>query len=81
MGMLNPDKDEEEFFGRFAVDDAKKKLKEDRRRALDVANWIERDLQSARSMGEMSTRGLVQNVELIIAALREYANVGERKGR
>lgn len=47
--------------------------RDSRRWASGVADWIERDLQSTRATGEMSTRGLVQNVELIIAALREYA--------
>lgn len=41
--------------------------------AKDVADWCERELENARVTGHLETRPLVQNVELIIKALREYA--------
>jgi hypothetical protein len=45
-----------------------------RRWAIDVADWIERELTDARSgTKEMSMRPFVQNAELIVEALREYA--------
>ena len=37
----------------------------------DVADWIERARDEARRTGSFDTRCLVQNVSLIIAALRE----------
>ena len=51
--------------------------KADRASSKDVADWIERDLKTAKQTGNMATRGLVQNVDLIIAALREYGNHNE----
>jgi len=50
--------------------------KTDRAYAKDVAEWCERSLSEARRVGYLDTRPFVQNVQLIICALREYA---ERK--
>ncbi len=44
--------------------------KDESKWALEVANWVERELKS----GGDFTRPLVQNVVLIIKALREYGN-------
>ena len=44
-----------------------------RRAARNVAAWCQRELDTARATGHLETRPLVQNVELIIEALREYA--------
>ncbi len=44
-----------------------------RRAAKDVADWCERELIKAKETGSLETRPFVQNVDLIIAALREYA--------
>lgn len=41
--------------------------------ATEVADWCERELKSAKENGERMGRAYVQNVDLIIAALREYA--------
>ncbi len=46
---------------------------EDRRYAVDVADWCARELAKARETGSLETRPFVQNADLIIAALREYA--------
>jgi hypothetical protein len=40
--------------------------------ASDVADWCQRELDLARKTGEMDPRCFVQNMELIIAALRAY---------
>ncbi len=45
-------------------------VSEESKWALEVANWIERELKT----GSDFTRPLVQNVVLIIKALREYGN-------
>lgn len=42
------------------------------RYAQDVADWCQRSLDDARKNGRLETRPFVQNVELIIAALRAY---------
>jgi hypothetical protein len=42
------------------------------RYAQDVADWCQRSLDDARKHGRLETRPFVQNVELIILALRAY---------
>ena len=46
---------------------------DDRRYARDVAQWCARELVTARRTGDLETRPFVQNADLIIAALLEYA--------
>lgn len=46
---------------------------EDQRYAKDIADWCQRSLDTARLTGHLETRPFVQNVELIIKALRAYA--------
>lgn len=46
----------------------------DRRYATDVADWCARELATAKDTGCLETRPFVQNADLIIAALREYAS-------
>ena len=46
---------------------------DDRRYARDVAQWCARELAAARQTGDLETRPFVQNADLIIAALLEYA--------
>ena len=46
---------------------------EERRYAKDVADWCARSLAEAKETGAFDTRCFVQNADLIIAALREYA--------
>ena len=48
----------------------------DRKYALEVADWIERELAKAKTTGETETlrRPYIQNTDLIIKALREYGN-------
>lgn len=41
--------------------------------ASDVADWCQRELDKARETGTIVTRPFVQNVELIIKALRAFA--------
>lgn len=48
----------------------------DRAAARDVAEWCARELAKARRTGDLETRPFVQNADLIIAALREYAAHG-----
>jgi len=48
----------------------------DRAYAAVIADWCARSLAEAKESGAFDTRCFVQNVDLIIAALREYA--GER---
>lgn len=48
----------------------------ERRYAKDVADWCQRELDTARRTGNLETRPLVQNIELIIKALRAFS-VGE----
>lgn len=45
----------------------------DRAAARDVAEWCARELAKARCEGHLETRPFVQNADLIVAALREYA--------
>lgn len=45
----------------------------DRAAAKDVAAWCARELKRARENGYLETRPFVQNADLIIAALLEYA--------
>lgn len=45
----------------------------DRHAANFVAEWCARELAKARQFGDLETRPFVQNADLIIAALREYA--------
>lgn len=52
---------------------------EERKYALDVAEWCARELNTARSTGDLETRPFVQNADLIIAALLEYGS-SEAKG-
>jgi len=48
--------------------------REDRAWAAEVADWCARELEEARlRSGMLETRPFVQNADLIIAALREYA--------
>ena len=48
--------------------------REDRAWAAEVADWCARELEEARlRSGTLETRPFVQNADLIIAALREYA--------
>lgn len=42
------------------------------RNAQDIADWCQRSLDEARRSGHLETRPFVQNVELIILALRAY---------
>ena len=49
-------------------------MSDERKYAKDVADWCERSLTNASATGTMDTRAFVQNAELIITALREYAN-------
>lgn len=42
------------------------------RYAQDIADWCQRSLDEARRSGHLETRPFVQNVELIILALRAY---------
>jgi hypothetical protein len=49
---------------------------EDRRYAVEVADWCARELAKARENGSLETRPFVQNADMIIAALREYATGG-----
>ncbi len=46
----------------------------DRAYALEVADWIERELTKAKATGEtgLLRRPYIQNIGLIIKALREY---------
>lgn len=47
----------------------------------DVADWIERTRTEARRTGNFDTRCLIQNVELIVTALRDVglrAKAGEQ---
>jgi hypothetical protein len=46
---------------------------DERRYAAQVADWCERELKSAKAAGHLETRPFVQNAQLIIDALREYA--------
>lgn len=46
---------------------------DDRAYAADVADWCERELKIAKETGNLSTQPFVQNAQLIIDALREYA--------
>jgi len=41
--------------------------------ARQVADWCARELAAANKFGRLETRPFVQNADLIIAALREYA--------
>lgn len=45
-----------------------------RKYAGEVADWCARELAKARETGDLETRPFVQNADLIIAALREYAS-------
>lgn len=45
-----------------------------RKYAGEVADWCARELAKARASGDLETRPFVQNADLIIAALREYAS-------
>ena len=45
----------------------------ERKYAGDVAALCSRELTMARATGHLETRPFVQNADLIIAALREYA--------
>lgn len=45
----------------------------DRAAARDVAEWCARELATARQTGHLETRPFVQNVDIIIAALREFS--------
>ena len=42
------------------------------RYAQDIADWCQRELDTARLTGHLETRPLVQNIDLIIVALRAY---------
>ncbi|HMH95668.1 MAG TPA: hypothetical protein VK577_03695 [Bradyrhizobium sp.] len=42
--------------------------------ANEVADWCARELEEAKGQRQPMGRAYVQNVDLIIAALREYAN-------
>ena len=46
---------------------------EDRKWATEVAEWCAHELDKARNTGKLETRPFVQNADLIVAALREYA--------
>ena len=46
---------------------------DDRKWAAEVAEWCGRELDKARNTGKLETRPFVQNADLIVAALREYA--------
>jgi hypothetical protein len=48
-------------------------MSEDRRYATEVADWCERELKAGKETGHLETRPFVQNAQMIIAALREYA--------
>lgn len=48
-------------------------LPENRPYAKTVADWCARSLAEAKDTGAFDTRCFVQNADLIIAALREYA--------
>lgn len=45
----------------------------ERNYATEVADWCQRELDAARGVGEPMGRAYVQNIGLIIKALREYA--------
>lgn len=49
----------------------------DRAYAAVIADWCARSLAEAKESGAFDTRCFVQNADLIIAALREYAVPGE----
>lgn len=46
--------------------------------ANEVANWCERELKSAAENGDPMGRAYMQNIDLIIEALREYARRAPR---
>ena len=49
--------------------------KDERRSAGEIADWCARELATAKTTGNLETRPFVQNADLIIAALREYAQL------
>ena len=51
----------------------KHRIGSDRAYATEVADWCTRELNEARGAGTSMGRAYVQNVDLIIKALREYA--------
>lgn len=42
--------------------------------ATEVADWCQRELDAAKAHGSPTGRAYVQNIDLIIEALREYAS-------
>jgi hypothetical protein len=73
MGNCNQMEDEAQFVGDRQIAGTA----EDRAYARCVADWCEREVRKACEFGRLETRPFVQNVELIIAALREYADRGQ----
>lgn len=47
---------------------------QDRAAAAGIAEWCARELAKARQTGHLETRPFVQNADLIVAALREFAD-------
>lgn len=56
-------------------------MADNRTHAKDVADWCARSLAEAKETGAFDTRCFVQNADLIIAALREYAETDWAKLR